>query len=94
MAHHRLGVNATQIFFTHRQRKYTDILGFQVDITQFLVERCVGVTMDARNDCSFLALIGKFLDFCNNSLIITVTIRGVLFHDVSVVNTFGFQEST
>jgi len=61
-------------------------------VAEFFVERHVGVAIDRRNDSGLLACGREFLDVGDDRLVIAMTERCVLFHDVGFGDTFGFQE--
>ena len=91
MTNQRLGVHATQFFFAHRERHNRHVCGFQASVTEFFVERYVRVAINGRDHSSF-ATGCKFLDVCNDSLIVRVTKRCVFFVDVAFFHALRNQE--
>ena len=91
VANQRLGVDAAQFFFAHREGNDRHIGRLETCVTQLFVERHVRVTVDGRDHRS-LAARREFLDVGHNGLVITVPERGVDLFDVFLGNALALEE--
>ena len=91
MAHQRLGVDAAQLLFTHREGHHRDVGRLQALVAQLLVERHVGVAVDGRHHRG-LAAGGELLDVGHDGLVVAVAERRVDLLDVLLGHALGLQE--
>jgi hypothetical protein len=93
VAHQRLGVDAAQLFLTHREGDHRHVGGLQALVAQFLVEGHVGVAVDGGHHGRLLALAGELLDLGDDGLVVAVAEGGVLLHDVGVGMPLLFRKA-
>jgi hypothetical protein len=93
VADQRLGVDAAQLFFTHREGHHRHVGGLQAGVAQFLVEGHVGVAVDGGDHRGLLAFGGELLDLGDDGLVVAVAEGGVLLHDVGVGTPLLFRKA-
>src|SRR5690606_2922705 len=91
VADQRAGVDTGQLFFTHREGDDRNVFGGDLLVTQFLVERHVGIAVDGGDHSGFLAGGTKLLDVRNDALPVGMAERGVVDHDVPGIHTLALQ---
>ncbi len=93
MAHQRLGVDAPQLLFAHRERHDRHIGRFQALVGQLFVEGHVGVAVD-RGNYRRLRPGRELLDVGDDGLVVGVAERRVDLLDVLVGYALAVQERT
>jgi hypothetical protein len=88
----RLGVDAAQFLFTHREGHHRHVGRLQALVAQFLVEGHVGVAVDGRHHGGLLAFGGELLDLGDDALVVRMAEGGVLLHDVGFGDALALQE--
>ena len=89
-----LGVDATQLFLTHRESHHRHVGRLQALVAELLVERHVGVAVDRRDHRGLLAFGSKLLDLGDDALVVGMAERGVVLQDVFVLDALAVQEGT
>ena len=96
MAHQWLGVETGKFFLTHGKGNNRNIFGGNTLVTQFLVERNIGIAINGGDYCCLFTCVAEFFDVGNNGLPIRMAKRRVVDHDVFFLNAFcneiGFKD--
>ena len=91
VAEQRLGVDAGEFFFTHRERDRRDVLRLDALVAELLVKRDVGVAVDRGHDRGLLARRAELLDVGHDGLPVGMAERRVVDHDVFLLHALRLE---